>query len=40
MVDNARTVEWIITESEVAAIMLEYSLIKRQPPSLQHPPRR
>ena len=32
MVDNARTVEWIITESEVAAIMLEYSLIKRHRP--------
>jgi excinuclease ABC subunit C len=32
MVDNARTVEWIITESEVAAIMLEYSLIKRNLP--------
>ncbi len=32
MVDNARTVEWIITESEVAAIMLEYSLIKRNRP--------
>ena len=32
MVDNARTVEWIITESEVAAIMLEYSLIKKNRP--------
>ena len=32
MVDNARTVEWIITESEVAAIMLEFSLIKRHRP--------
>ena len=32
MVDNARTVEWIITESDVAAIMLEYSLIKRHRP--------
>jgi len=32
MVDNSRTVEWIITESEVAAIMLEYSLIKRNLP--------
>ncbi len=32
MVDNARTVEWIITESEVAALMLEYSLIKRNRP--------
>jgi excinuclease ABC subunit C len=32
MVDNARTVEWIITESEVAALMLEFSLIKRHRP--------
>ena len=32
MVDHARTVEWIITESEVAAIMLEYALIKRNLP--------
>jgi excinuclease ABC subunit C len=32
MVDNARAVEWIITESEVAAIMLEFSLIKRHRP--------
>ena len=32
MVDHARAVEWIITESEVAAIMLEYSLIKRNRP--------
>jgi excinuclease ABC subunit C len=32
MVDNARSVEWIITESEVAALMLEFSLIKRHRP--------
>ncbi len=32
MVDTARTVEWIITESEVAALMLEYSLIKEHRP--------
>ncbi len=32
MVDNARTVDWIITESEVAALMLEYSLIKEHRP--------
>ena len=32
MVDNARMVEWIITKSDVAAIMLEYSLIKRHRP--------
>ena len=32
MVDNARTVEWILTESEVAALMLEYSLIKEHRP--------
>jgi len=32
MVDNARSLEWIITESEVAALMLEYSLIKRHRP--------
>ena len=32
MVDNARSVEWIITESEVAALMLEYSLIKQHRP--------
>ena len=32
MVDNARTVEWIVTESEVAALMLEYSLIKQHRP--------
>ena len=32
MVDAARSVEWIITESEVAAIMLEYSLIKQNRP--------
>lgn len=32
MVDAARAVEWIITESEVAALMLEYNLIKRHRP--------
>lgn len=32
MVDTARSVEWIITESEVAALMLEYSLIKQHRP--------
>ncbi len=32
MVDNARSVDWIITESEVAALMLEFSLIKRHRP--------
>lgn len=32
MVDNAQSIEWIITESEVAALMLEYSLIKQHRP--------
>ena len=32
MVDSAQSVEWIITESEVAALMLEFSLIKRHRP--------
>src|SRR5918996_1488663 len=32
MVDAARNVDWIITESEVAALMLEYSLIKEHRP--------
>ncbi|HJQ76430.1 MAG TPA: excinuclease ABC subunit UvrC [Acidimicrobiia bacterium] len=32
MVDAARTVDWILTESEVAALMLEYSLIKEHRP--------
>jgi excinuclease ABC subunit C len=32
MVDNARTVDWIITDSEVNALMLEYSLIKEHRP--------
>ncbi|MGA7270573.1 MAG: excinuclease ABC subunit UvrC [Acidimicrobiia bacterium] len=32
MVDNADTVEWIITDNEVEALMLEYSLIKRHRP--------
>jgi excinuclease ABC subunit C len=32
MVDNARSVDWILTESEVSALMLEYSLIKEHRP--------
>ncbi|HEY6635932.1 MAG TPA: excinuclease ABC subunit UvrC [Acidimicrobiia bacterium] len=32
MVDNARTVDWILTDSEVNALMLEYSLIKEHRP--------
>jgi excinuclease ABC subunit C len=32
MVDNAQSMDWIITESEVAALMLEFSLIKRHRP--------
>jgi excinuclease ABC subunit C len=32
MVDNARNLEWIITDSDVAALMLEYSLIKEHRP--------
>ncbi|MCI0543880.1 MAG: excinuclease ABC subunit UvrC [Actinobacteria bacterium] len=32
MVDSARTVDWILTETEVAALMLEYSLIKQHRP--------
>lgn len=32
MVEAASTVEWIITDSEVAALMLEYSLIKEHRP--------
>ncbi|MGD2101291.1 MAG: excinuclease ABC subunit UvrC [Acidimicrobiia bacterium] len=32
MVDTARTVDWILTDSEVAALMLEYSLIKEHRP--------
>ena len=32
MVDAAETVEWIITDNEVEALMLEYSLIKRHRP--------
>lgn len=32
MVDASRTVDWIITESEIAALMLEYSLIKEHRP--------
>lgn len=32
MVDAARSVDWIITESEVAALMLEFSLIKEHRP--------
>jgi excinuclease ABC subunit C len=32
MVEAAESVEWIVTESEVAALMLEYSLIKEHRP--------
>ncbi len=32
MVEAADSVEWIVTESEVAALMLEYSLIKKHRP--------
>jgi len=32
MVDSADTVEWIITENEVEALMLEYSLLQRHRP--------
>ncbi len=32
MVDSADTVEWIITDNEVEALMLEFSLIKRHRP--------
>ena len=32
MVDNARSVEWILTDTEVAALMLEYGLIKQHRP--------
>lgn len=32
MVDAADSVEWIVTDSDVAAIMLEYSLIKKHRP--------
>lgn len=32
MVEAAASVEWVITESEVAALMLEYSLIKQHRP--------
>ncbi len=32
MVDNAETVEWIVADSEVAALMLEFSLIKQHRP--------
>ena len=32
MVEHAETVEWIIADSEVAALMLEYSLIKQHRP--------
>jgi excinuclease ABC subunit C len=32
MVDTARSVDWILTETEVAALMLEYSLIKEHRP--------
>jgi excinuclease ABC subunit C len=32
MVDAAESVDWIVTDSEVAALMLEYSLIKKHRP--------
>ncbi|MFO7300323.1 MAG: excinuclease ABC subunit UvrC [Actinomycetes bacterium] len=32
MVDTARQVEWIVTDSEVGALMLEYTLIKQHRP--------
>ncbi|MGH9054204.1 MAG: excinuclease ABC subunit UvrC [Acidimicrobiia bacterium] len=32
MVDSAHDVEWIVTDNEVAAVMLEYSLIKEHRP--------
>jgi excinuclease ABC subunit C len=32
MIDTAETVEWIVADSEVAALMLEYSLIKQHRP--------
>ncbi len=32
MVDTAQTVDWIMTDGEVAALMLEYSLIKEHRP--------
>ncbi|MPZ54400.1 MAG: excinuclease ABC subunit UvrC [Acidimicrobiia bacterium] len=32
MVENAETVDWIITDNEVEALMLEYSLIKKHRP--------
>lgn len=32
MVDASQTVEWIVTETEVAALLLEYSLIKEHIP--------
>jgi excinuclease ABC subunit C len=32
MVDSAHEVEWIVTDNEVAAVMLEYSLIKEHRP--------
>ena len=32
MVESARHLEWIVTDSEVAALMLEFSLIKRHRP--------
>ncbi|HLT96159.1 MAG TPA: GIY-YIG nuclease family protein, partial [Acidimicrobiia bacterium] len=32
MVDNARHVEWIVTDSDVDALMLEYNLIKKHRP--------
>jgi excinuclease ABC subunit C len=32
MVEAAETVEWIVTDNEVAALMLEFSLIQRHRP--------
>ena len=40
MVDSSHRVEWIVVDSEVAALFLEYSLIKEHLPPLQHPPER
>ena len=40
MVAQADHVEWIQVGNEVEAILLEYTLIKRAPAPIQHPPRR
>ena len=34
MVDAASELDWIVTDSEVAAIMLEYSLIQENQPEI------